>query len=272
MKHQKTLLTLALIACATVTGTAQAQLTVGTAADQSVVYSSISNVTWTGDANLLGTLEASNPNLVNTIISTIGSITDIPLFPEAPYLNGIYTLSTADFGANGLVSWFGAQAYTKYLNTINYAGSNQWALPSTGVNPQYGFNQTGTQFGQLYYNELNALAGLPGTTGSNFGILGDGTNGTSGITGPFANAQTDYYWLGLFTPDPATYPLSIFFDASNGNQDINVNPNYSLSYVWAVSPNTIAGFTPSAVPVPGAVWLFGSGLMSLLGFKRRNSV
>ena len=28
--------------------------------------------------------------------------------------------------------------------------------------------------------------------------------------------------------------------------------------------------TPSAVPVPGAVWLFGSAIMGFLGFKRRN--
>jgi hypothetical protein len=28
---------------------------------------------------------------------------------------------------------------------------------------------------------------------------------------------------------------------------------------------------PSAVPLPGAVWLFGSGLMGLVGYKRRNS-
>jgi hypothetical protein len=29
--------------------------------------------------------------------------------------------------------------------------------------------------------------------------------------------------------------------------------------------------TPSAVPVPAAVWLFGSGLLGLIGVARRKS-
>jgi hypothetical protein len=249
----------------------QASLTAGTAGGQSVVYSSISNLTWTGDANLLGTLETSNPNLINTIISTIGSITDIPNFYDTPANSGIHTLSTADFGTNGFVNWFGAQAYTKYLNIINYAGSNQWALPNAGVNPQVGYNQTTSSLGQLYYNELNALA-VSGTTGSNYGILGNGAVNTSGIAGPFANVQTNEYWLGT---ELASNPIFGWgFATANGVQ--NNLLKFTQFYTWAVSPGTIAGFTPSAapavVPVPGAAWLFGSGLVGLLGFKRRDII
>ncbi len=39
------------------------------------------------------------------------------------------------------------------------------------------------------------------------------------------------------------------------------------------SPTTFASFTlasPVPVPVPGAVWLFGSGLLGLIGIARRN--
>jgi hypothetical protein len=252
MKHQKTLLALALLASAATTGTAQAQLTAGTAVGQSVVYSSISNVTWTGDANLLGTLEASNPNLVNTIISTIGSISDTPNSWDTTWYSGIHTLSKADFGANGLVTWFGAQALIQYLNTINYAGTNQWALPSAGVDPQIDYNQTGTQFGQLFYNELAGIAG-----------------GAIPNTANFANEQTDAYWLGLeYAPNPDS---AWYFDTNNGIQGGSIK--HSPFYAWAVSPGTITGFTasavPAAVPVPGAVWLFGSGLIGLTGFARK---
>ena len=33
--------------------------------------------------------------------------------------------------------------------------------------------------------------------------------------------------------------------------------------------NTYATFAPSAIPVPAAVWLFGSGLLGLIGVARR---
>jgi hypothetical protein len=36
-------------------------------------------------------------------------------------------------------------------------------------------------------------------------------------------------------------------------------------YAWAVSPGQVA----AVVPVPGAVWLMGSGLLGLLASKRR---
>ena len=32
----------------------------------------------------------------------------------------------------------------------------------------------------------------------------------------------------------------------------------------------LTNFSPSAVPVPAAVWLFGSGLLGLIGVARRN--
>lgn len=65
MHFNQTLLTAGLLLSLN-TLNAQAALTVGTSNGQSVVYSSVSNITWTGDANLLGTLESNNPNLVTT--------------------------------------------------------------------------------------------------------------------------------------------------------------------------------------------------------------
>ncbi|WP_415879796.1 PEP-CTERM sorting domain-containing protein [Methylomonas sp. TEB] len=243
--------------------TAEATLTPYTSGGQSLVYSSISDVTWTGDGNLLGTLEASNPNLVSTIISTIGSVTDTPNAYDTPANSGSHTLSTADFGANGRVNWFGAQAYVSYLNTINYAGSNQWALPTAGADPQLSYNQTDSQFGKLYYNELNKLAPpYPGYIGP-FGIFGDGRWGTSGTAGPFSNAQSSGYWSGTeVAPNPG---LAWIFFTYDGYLDRYFKIDENLQFfAWAVSPGQV-----SAVPVPGAVWLMGTGLVGLLSLKRR---
>jgi hypothetical protein len=37
----------------------------------------------------------------------------------------------------------------------------------------------------------------------------------------------------------------------------------------ASGPIDYAGFTLSSVPIPGALWLFGSGLLGLLGVRRK---
>ncbi|MDO8844110.1 hypothetical protein [Methylicorpusculum sp.] len=266
--------------------TAEASLTVYNAAGNTpVVYSSVSNATWTGDANLLGSLISSQGynTVVNAIIAASPTIYDTPNYFDGSYGNydgsnllpysGAYSITAGDFSSSnyGQTNWFGAQAFTKYLSSINYAGSNQWALPNSGANTQDGYNQTGGQFGQLYYNELNALA-YPGTNNSDFGILHDGSWFTSGNAGPFTNAQTNVYWLATeYEPlywlswVHAPGPISAwFFVTYNGGEGYLGGYKYQQFYAWAVSPGQVA-----AVPVPGAVWLFGTGLVGLLGLKRR---
>ena len=46
-----------------------------------------------------------------------------------------------------------------------------------------------------------------------------------------------------------------------------------LGYAYETDPNTaiIAGDTGSPVPVPGAVWLVGSGLLGLIGIRKTKS-
>lgn len=223
---------------------ANAALTAYTAVgDQDVVYSSVSDITWTADANLLGTLQASDTNLINTIISTITSIADTPNFLDTPAYSGSHTLTTADFGTDGQVNWFGAQAFVSYLNAINYAGSNKWALPAAGDNPQTGYNPTGSQFGQLFYNELNGTAG---------GAIPDTTN--------FRNEQVYAYWLAT---EYASEPSNAWDFVTDGGSQGFGNKNFQF-YAWAVSPGQV-----SAVPVPGAVWLFGTGVIGYLALKRR---
>ncbi|MDD2759168.1 MAG: PEP-CTERM sorting domain-containing protein [Methylomonas sp.] len=263
---------------------AEASLTAYNAAGNTrVVYSSLGNITWTGDANLLGTLEASNPGLVSAIISTIGSISDTPNDYDTPRgsNSGIHTLSTADFGENGLVTWFGAQAFTKYLNSINYAGRNQWRLPSVTDTGTAGCNlaNSGTDCGhnvdtdtgelaKLYYDELGKIAYADrsgASPQSGYGIFGNnGKQIAGGAVGPFTNAESHPYWIGTESASNPNYAWNFF--AGNGYQSPN-GGKVRLFYAWAASPGQVP-----AVPVPGAVWLFGTGLLGLLGLKRRQHV
>ena len=269
------LLALGLLLSAT-TFNAHASLTSYTGAGGAgLVYSSVSNVTWTQDANLLGTLETTlgYSNAINAIIAASPTINGTANYYDTPAFSGHHSVTASDFAAGGLTSWFGAQAFVGYLNSISYGGSNQWRLPTAASITQHGFNVTDGELGQLYYSELNKLA-FPGagigcsdgawcdSTIFDWGLLGNGYSGlgTSGTAGLFSNAQVDTYWSGT---EYAPIPSSAWgFGTGYGNQDLN--NLYDQLYAWAVSPGQV-----SAVPVPGAVWLMGSGLLGLLSLKRR---
>jgi hypothetical protein len=240
MRYHKTLLAAGVL-LSFITFTAEATLTSGTADGKSVVYSSVSNITWTGDANLLGTLQSTlgYSTAVAAIIAASPTITDSL---------GSHTVISGDFSSSqlGRATWWGAQAFAGYLNNIDYAGSNQWALPSAGAYPQFGYN-TGGQFGQLFYDELGGTAYNP---------IPD--------TAYFTNEQAYLYWLGT---ESAPLPDTAWsFGTNNGYQHPNDDKGAPW-YAWAVSPGNVA-----AVPEPGVFWLLGTGLAGWLGLKRRGNI
>ncbi len=234
MKNQKTLTALALLIAAT--GTAHASLTnVG----NGLIYDSNINITFTSDANLFKTLAPS----INTIIL------------DTPLVDG-HTMSAADFSTTsvGKMDWWGAQAWIGYLNKTNYDGHSNWSLPTTNliknsIADTVGYFQTGSPLGELFYNELGGKKGenITVTNNANYNL--------------FSNvASNSAFWTGK-SNNTANIPSAWYFDYTNGSQGW-IDKGHQF-YVLPV-------FT-TAVPLPSAVWLFGSGLMALLGFiKRRN--
>lgn len=224
-----------------------ATLTNYTADGQEVVYSSVSDVTWTKDANLLGSMFASQgfDKVVNAIIAASPTVTSTPndIFPS-----GIYTLTSSDFSNNGLTTWFGAMAYVSYLNSISYGGSTKWYLPIV-ANTTIGFNTPtngtikGDELMELYYGELNGTAdnNIPNTP-------------------TFDNEQVMAYWSGTeYAPSRSG---AWRFDTEDGDQDRNAKSNQI--YVWAVSPGQIA-----TVPEPESIAMLLAGLSVVGGVMRR---
>lgn len=74
-----------------------------------VVHSSVSNVTWLQDANLLATLIDSQgfDVIVNAIVTASPTITNTPNVYDGN--DGIYELSSNDFQSDGSLTWFGAR-------------------------------------------------------------------------------------------------------------------------------------------------------------------
>lgn len=183
----------------------------------------------------------------------------------------------ADASANGLMTWDAANTWAADLSFG--PGIDAWRLPTMIDNGNDGCNfaDTGTDCGynvqttsssppypattvysemaSMFYDTLGNLA--------YFDTSGTGPQPGWGLsnTGPFDTLQSDYYWSGLeYAPDTSN---AWFFDFLIGVQNLNLkNFNY---YAWAVH----SGDVGAIVPVPAAVWLFGSGLLALAGLGKQ---
>jgi len=178
----------------------------------------------------------------------------------------------ADANANGQMTWDVANTWAA---TLDVNGVTGWRLPTmvdTGAPGCEGIAYTGTdcgynvQTGSAATTVYSEMASLYYDTLGNLGwydTSGTGPQSGWGLTntGPFSNFQSSSYWSGLeYAPNTS---IAWYFLIGDGAQ-YNRNKTNSRLYALAVRPGDV-----SAVPVPAAVWLFGSGLMGLLGVMRR---
>lgn len=103
-----------------------------------------------------------------------------------------------------------------------------------------------------------------------------GFSGTGGVTSDSGSVFGPVAGGSLIIPAANTVPFfgqplyQADFTSIVGKLDFNLNNNGDGLWLPG-SANVYMGET-SAVPVPAAVWLFGSGLMGLIGFARRKTV
>ena len=114
-----------------------------------------------------------------------------------------------------------------------HGGFEDWRLPTTPGTGS-GYSNEG-EMGYLYYDE--------GITYSSSGF--------------FDNVQNDHYWYGTLR-NPG-YPWGFNFDS--GYQDYFESGDQY--YAWAVRVGDVL------VPIPGAVCLFGSGLVVVTASRRK---
>jgi len=205
------------------------------------VYDTDLNISWIGNANLAASNTFGLP--ANTLLGTYPG--------DTSGVDGLINANlTMNSSFNGTMNWPGAMFWIDAMNAANYLGVNDWRLPTTtqpdptcsiqtsDVPPQgFGFGCTGSELGHL--------------------INVDGISDSS--PGPFTNVQPSAWWSGTeFAPNPAAA-----WRAGVGNGHQGAVGKVNLSFAWAVHPGNIG-----AVPIPAAVWLFGSGLIGLVGLVR----
>jgi len=152
----------------------------------------------------------------------------------------------------------------RFADEFVYAGFDDWRLPTTvdgfhqsayDGSATAGFNYTNSEMGHLYYVELGNL-GYTSPTGYQ-GQAGWGLNNV----GPFSGLLPEVYWSGT---NYALFPNTAWsFNFRDGNQEtLGQSGSYNVLLVRDGSP----------VPIPGAVWLLGSGLAGLITIRRKKKI
>ena len=175
---------------------------------------------------------------------------------EAYYDDVVNLTWLADANLSGLMNW--SDANTLAAN-LDIAGVTGWRLPST-LQPDAscsdqavvssGFNCTGSEMGNLFYNVLGGSAGSSITTfnNANYDL--------------FSNIQSDGYWSSMEYAPNIINAWGFGFDFG----DLDYDPKSEDSYAWVVHSGIVG---TSVIPVPAAVYLFSSGLLGLIGFVRK---
>ena len=141
--------------------------------------------------------------------------------------------------------------------------TSDWGFAATTTNGSDGGwrDSSGTpvsELGHMYYVNLANL----GECDPSLPFCTEQTGWGLNNTGPFFNIMTDraYYYGSELNASTA---WGMFM--SKGGQGNFIKGGVPLGlYSWAVRDGDV-----SAVPIPASVWLFGSGLLGLVGMARR---
>lgn len=149
---------------------------------------------------------------------------------------------------NGLKSW---DDHVAWVAELDIGGVTGWRLPSADVN---GDNNIIDCIGA-------GSGGVAGCSDNEMGFLYWEEDITAFAPGLFTNIQSFSYWSSTVS-DPNPCCAWVLELHTGGQDDIRSTVN-GRAYAWAVHDGDV-----DVVPIPGAVWLFGTGLLGLLGFSR----
>lgn len=180
--------------------------------------------------------------------------------------------------AGKIMSWQQAKDWVSglsYHDSVRNVDYNDWRLPTvtdlgapgcnysvSGTDCGFNVDPSSSQLAHLFHIGLENRSAIDanGQSQTNYGVYDDPANPSD--ENLFSNIPAGYYWLG-----------SKHNDSEQDAWYMNLNTGYqhygwieNRFYVWAVRKGDVA-----AVPLPGAAWLFASGLIAFsMRYRRRN--
>lgn len=145
-----------------------------------------------------------------------------------------------NYDNDGRMTWTPSM---QWANQLDYAGHDDWRLPSAGPNPTDGFLPVG-ELGYLYYSELMNPAGGPMSN-----------------TGPFIQIISDNYWTNTTYSENSDYAWHFYLPNGRSGADYK-DYEFHLFGAWAVRDM-------DPVPEPASMLLLGAGLVGLAGLRKR---
>ncbi len=194
---------------------------------------------------------------------------------------------TSGHHASGLMVWDSAAEWAadlSYYDSDRDTVWDDWRLPTVGPVDGSAFDYNNSSDGSTDIGSNISAPGshYPSVMGSELAHMFYITLGnrayidTSGESpqpgwdlanhGKFYNLKfynTATYWSGTVVPTNTNNAW--YFRTGNGSQNHSIrnHSNYSY-YAWAVRSGDV-----NTIPIPAAAWLFGSGLIGLVGIARR---
>ena len=214
-------------------------------------------------SRIIGTLSAvlftfitvsANASLVGRLPSTPGG-TDY----QAAYDTVLDITWLTDASLSGSWGWDNQVGWARGLSTANYLGFDGWRLASMSVAAGL---PVGTATSVVDCNSATELACRDNELGYMFyhnmgGSLFDNKTGDQTVDGVLLTDVQTGYWSGTGFDSSRAWVFTYNF----GFQD-NIS-KYGSLYGWAVVDGDVF------IPIPPAIWLFGSGLLGLVGIARR---
>lgn len=205
-----------------------------------------------------GTFVASDPH-------SIGGILTSPVGPfPASTVSGSFTFNgdTADANGSGTVGQYNGAIQSLLLSVTNIFGAPyQFGFNSAGPLNAIAVNSNATAANQSYVMSASVQNVVPAGPI----VDGDNYNAVAFFINLLKPASSAFVSDALPQTPPSLSPFSLY--------DLVSNPQGQFRLVFQSShgDHTIIGNLNSltAVPLPAAAWLFGSGVIGLIGLARR---
>jgi len=168
---------------------------------------------------------------------------------------------TSGADADGFMNWYEADnwaANLSYYDSVRGVTYDDWRLPVTDgtfnsfglfapTNCQIATEQVcrGSELGYMYY----------------YNLVGNQGDDLTGVQTPLINIE-NVYWFGTGNPNDNSAAYGFIYGAGGGGLYQQYAKLTVFNNAWAVRDGDV-------VPVPPALWLFGSGLLGMAGMARR---